>query len=123
MERAALVLKGGPPGNFFSRRLGLFNGPGRTVSLCSQRFCRDVLCNELSVRADGQDPGLYDAGSGNRYYGLQQFRESGQFMDLRKMFLEYPYGRFPFDFQAYFHAATEHEIVVTDREDGLPRYS
>lgn len=57
-----------------------------------------------------------------RYFGLQQFRESGKLMDLRKMFLEYPYGRFPFDFDAYFASGVENEIVVTDRENGEPCY-
>lgn len=57
-----------------------------------------------------------------KYFGLQQLRESGKLMDLRKMFLEYPYGRFPFHFDAYFSSGVENEIVVTDRETGEPCY-
>ena len=58
-----------------------------------------------------------------RYYGLQQLRESAQIDGFAEdFFCGTPDGRFPFDFSAYFASGTEHEIVVTDRADGLPRY-
>ena len=123
MERAALVLEGGALRGIFSAGvLDFLMGQGvqfpYVVSVSAGTCCAmSYLSGQM-----GRTRACMMPDPETRYDGLQQFRESGQFMDLRKMFLEYPYGRFPFDFQAYFHAASEHEIVVTDREDGLPRY-
>lgn len=42
--------------------------------------------------------------------------------DLNKIIYEYPYGRFPFDFNAFFGSSVETEIVATDCETGEAAY-
>ena len=42
--------------------------------------------------------------------------------DLKKMVYEYPYGRLPFDFKAFFESDIITEIVATDCATGLPEY-
>lgn len=42
--------------------------------------------------------------------------------DLNKIIYEYPYTRFPFDFDAFFSSKSEIEIVATDCATGEPGY-
>lgn len=123
MENAALVLEGGAIRGIFSAGVLDFLMERKVqfpyvVSVSAGTCCAmSYLSGQL-----GRTRACMMPDPETRYYGLQQLRESGKLMDLRKIFFEYPYGRFPFDFSAYFASGTEHEIVVTDRADGLPRY-
>lgn len=123
MENAALVLEGGAIRGIFSAGVLDFLMEKKVqfpyVASVSAGTCcaMSYLSGQL-----GRTRACMMPDPETRYYGLQQLRESGKLMDLRKIFLEYPYGRFPFDFPAYFASGMEHEIVVTDRADGQPRY-
>lgn len=123
MEHAALVLEGGAIRGIFSAGVLDFlmkqNIQFPYVASVSAGTC--CAMSYLSGQM-GRTRACMMPDPETRYYGLQQFRESGTLMDLRKIFFEYPYGRFPFDFSAYFSSPMEHEIVVTDRATGQPRY-
>ena len=123
MERAALVLEGGALRGIFSAGvLDFLLEQGVTfpyvVSVSAGTCC---AMGYLSGQR-GRTRACMMPDPETKYFGLQQLRESGKLMDLRKMFLEYTYGRFPFDFSAYFSAGVEHEIVVTDRATGQAEY-
>lgn len=123
MENAALVLEGGAIRGIFSAGVLDFLME-REVQFPYVASVSAGTCCAMGYLSGqiGRTRACMMPDPETRYYGLQQLRESGKLMDLRKMFLEYPYGRFPFDFSAYFASGMEHEIVVTDRADGLPRY-
>ena len=123
MENAALVLEGGAIRGIFSAGVLDFLME-REVQFPYVASVSAGTCCAMGYLSGqiGRTRACMMPDPETRYYGLQQLRESGKLMDLRKIFLEYPYGRFPFDFSAYFTSGIEHEIVVTDRADGLPRY-
>lgn len=56
------------------------------------------------------------------YYGFHSFYRTGKLFDIRKIFLEYPYRQFPFDFKAYFESPIVNEIVVTNCHTGRAEY-
>lgn len=56
------------------------------------------------------------------YFGGKELIKSGRFMNLRKVFFEYPIRPFPFDYERYFASDIESEYVATALFDGKPRY-
>ena len=107
MENAALVLEGGAIRGIFSAGVLDFLMERKVqfpyvVSVSAGTCCAmSYLSGQL-----GRTRACMMPDPETRYYGLQQLRESGKLMDLRKIFFEYPYGRFPFDFSAYFASGT-----------------
>ncbi len=57
-----------------------------------------------------------------RYYGTSQFFKHGKFLNLDKMFYEYPFKQFPFDFETFNNSKMEFEIVVANCEKGVAEY-
>ncbi|WP_343209298.1 patatin family protein [Anaerolentibacter hominis] len=58
----------------------------------------------------------------NSYYGLRRLARTGHLLDLKRVFSEYPYKLFPFDFQTYFKSEIVNEIVVTNCLNGKAEY-
>lgn len=56
------------------------------------------------------------------YFGVKQILKTGNFLNLDKMFFEYPYKQYPFDFDTYKNAETELEIVVSNCNTGKAEY-
>lgn len=123
MERAALILEGGAlRGIFTAGVLDFFQEKGLTFPYVASVSAGTCCAMGYLSRQRGWTRACMMPDPETRYFGLQQLRESGKLMDLRKIFLEYPRDRFPFDFSAYFNNETEHEIVVTELATGEPAY-
>lgn len=58
----------------------------------------------------------------DRYFGLGQLHKSGRLFDIQRVFKEYPYELYPFDFNAYFSSDVMNEIVVTNCRTGKAEY-
>lgn len=56
------------------------------------------------------------------YFGGRELLKSGRFLNLKKVFFEYPIRPYPFDYERYFASDIESEFVATAVEDGRPRY-
>ena len=56
------------------------------------------------------------------YFGLKQLVKHGKFLNLDRMFFEYPYNQFPYDFEAYRNSEKKCEIVVSNCETGKAEY-
>lgn len=56
------------------------------------------------------------------YYGFYSFSRTGRLFDIQKIFEEYPYKQFPFDFKTYFASPIVNEIVVTNCHTGRAEY-
>ena len=56
------------------------------------------------------------------YFGLKQVFKHGKFLNLDRMFFEYPYNEFPYDFDAYKKSDKKLEIVVSNCETGKAEY-
>lgn len=57
-----------------------------------------------------------------RYYGPGEVRRSGRILNLDRMFYDFVYEKYPFDFERYFSGETQCEYVVTDCETGKAAY-
>lgn len=56
------------------------------------------------------------------YFGGRELLKSGHFMNLQKVFFQYPLRPYPFDYERYFASDIESEFVATALSDGRPRY-
>lgn len=56
------------------------------------------------------------------YFGMKQVLRHGKFLNLDRMFFEYPYKEFPFDFDAYNSSDKRFEVVVSNCETGQAEY-
>ena len=56
------------------------------------------------------------------YYGLKEFKSSNKLINYNKVFHEYPYKQYPFDFDTYFASKTVNDIVVTNCISGKAEY-
>ncbi len=56
------------------------------------------------------------------YFGMKQVIKAGKFLNLDKMFFEYPYEQFPYDFEAFDNNNTEIDIVVSNCDTGEAEY-
>lgn len=123
MEHAALILEGGAQrGVFTAGVLDFWMERGLEfpyiVSVSAGTCC---ALGYLS-RQPGRTKACMLPSEDNCYYGIQQFRENRRIMDLRKVFFDYPYGKFPFNFDTYFRSPTEHEMVTTEQSSGQAAY-
>ena len=57
------------------------------------------------------------------YYGLRTTLKKRKLMDLDKVFFEYPYKQYPFDFSAFFNSPVECEFVLSQCESGKAVYA
>lgn len=58
----------------------------------------------------------------NHCFNVDQFLCDKNFINLDRIFYEYPYNRFPFDFQAFFNSVIRTEFVVTNCATGKAEY-
>ena len=56
------------------------------------------------------------------YFGVKQLVTTGKFLNLEKMFFEYPFKQFPYRFDRFYKNDTEIEIVATNCETGKAEY-
>lgn len=73
-------------------------------------------------RQEGRTKDVIQADEENAYFGPKQMRKSGKLLDLDKMFFEFPYNQYPYDFEKYEKSELEWEIVVTNCETGKAEY-
>lgn len=57
------------------------------------------------------------------YFGMKQLFTKGKFLNLNKMFFEYPFKQFPYDFEKFKKSPIEMEIVVSNCDTGEAEYS
>ena len=57
-----------------------------------------------------------------QYFGAKQIIKHGKFLNLDKMFFEYPYKQYPYDFDRFKESATEMEIVISNCDTGKAEY-
>lgn len=58
----------------------------------------------------------------NQYFGLNQLIHAKTMINLDRIFHEYPYNQFPFNFQAFFNSGIQTEFVVTNCATGKAEY-
>ncbi len=123
MKKIGLVLEGGA-------QRGIFTA-GVTDALMEQRVKLPYVvgvsagaCNAMNYVSGqiGRSRDCMIPTEAERYFGGSELLRQGAFMNLRKVFFEYPVKQYPFDFERYFHSGIESEYVVTAVEDGKPRY-
>ncbi len=56
------------------------------------------------------------------YFGMKQLFTKGRFLNLKKMFFEYPYKQFPYDFERYINSEVPLEVVVSNCDTGKSEY-
>lgn len=56
------------------------------------------------------------------YFGIRRFLKTGRLFDLERVFSEFPYKQFPFDWDTYFSSPMKNEIVVTNCRTGKAEY-
>ncbi len=56
------------------------------------------------------------------YFGLKQILKHGKFLNLDKMFFEYPYNQYPYDFDKFLNSTIPLEVVVTNCDTGKAEY-
>lgn len=56
------------------------------------------------------------------YFGIKQIFRYGKFLNLDKMFFEYPYKQYPYDFDKFKNSNTTLEIVVSNCHTGKAEY-
>ena len=88
--------------------IGVSSGAGSALGFVSKQKgrTRHVICPDKK----------------ESYYGWRTFLRKGKFMDLDKMFFEYPFKQYPFDFHVFFNSPTDCEFVLTECENGQVRY-
>lgn len=119
-----LVLEGGGlRGVFTAGVLDFWMENGLDVSYVVG--CSAGACNLLSFVAHQightRDT-MIQLDADDRYYGMNQLIKHQKLLDLDKVFYEYPYHQFPFDFNAFFRSPIESEMVVTNCETGKAEY-
>jgi len=60
--------------------------------------------------------------SQNQYFGLKQLIHAKPIINLDRIFHEYPYNQFPFNFQEFFNSGIQTEFVVTNCATGKAEY-
>lgn len=58
----------------------------------------------------------------DNYFGMKQIARHGKFLNLDKMFFEYPYNQFPYDFDKYIESDVPLEVVVSNCDTGKAEY-
>lgn len=58
----------------------------------------------------------------DNYFGMKQIIRYGKFLNLDRMFFEYPFNQFPYDFDKYRESSKELEIVVANCDTGKAEY-
>ena len=56
------------------------------------------------------------------YFGLKQVLKHGKFLNLDKMFFEYPYKQYPYDFDKFRKSDVALEVVVSNCDTGKAEY-
>lgn len=94
---------------WFPYVVGVSAGACNAFDYVSGQVGRTKKCMIPKTRAD-------------QYFGFRQMTRSGHFFDIQRVFKEYPYERYPFDFDAYFASPVVNEIVVTNCHTGRAEY-
>ena len=58
----------------------------------------------------------------DNYFGMKQIAKHGKFLNLDKMFFEYPYNQYPYDFENFKKSQIPLEIVVSNCDTGKAEY-
>lgn len=56
------------------------------------------------------------------YFGIKRFLKTGHLFDLDRVFHEFPYKQYPFDWDTYLNSPVKNEIVVTNCRTGKAEY-
>ena len=56
------------------------------------------------------------------YFGVKQIFKHGKFLNLDKMFFEYPYNQYPYDFDKFEKSQVPLEVVVSNCDTGKAEY-
>lgn len=56
------------------------------------------------------------------YFGMKQLFMHGKFLNLNRMFFEYPYKQFPYDFDKYIGSDIPLDVVVSNCDTGEAEY-
>lgn len=94
---------------YFPYVVGVSAGQCNALDYLSGQIGRTRDCMIPSEKKDG-------------YYGFHSFSRTGRLFDIQKIFWEYPYKQFPFDFKSYFNSSIINEIVVTNCHTGRAEY-
>lgn len=73
-------------------------------------------------RQEGRTKDVIQADEENAYFGPKQMRKSRKLLNLDRMFFEFPYNQYPYDFDKYENSELEWEVVVTNCESGKAEY-
>lgn len=123
MEKIGLVLEGGA-------LRGLFTAGVIDFMLDKNIMFPYVIgvsagtCNALDYlsKQNGRGKACMIQNNETWYYGLKEFKSSHKLINLDKVFNEYPYNQYPFDFDTYFNSDIVNEIVVTNCLNGKSEY-
>lgn len=94
---------------FFPYVVGVSAGQCNALDYVSDQIGRTRDCMIPKDRKEG-------------YFGFRSFSETGRIFDIQKVFREYPFKQFPFDFETYFSSPVVNEIVVTNCLTGRAEY-
>lgn len=92
----------------FQYAVGVSAGAGNQLNYISQQ--------------EGRTKAVIQADEENAYFGAKQMRKSRKLLDLDKMFFEFPYNQYPYDFDKYKDSELDFEFVVTNCETGKAEY-
>ncbi|MGN0370132.1 MAG: patatin family protein [Butyrivibrio sp.] len=124
MAKTGLVLEGGAfrgvftsgvldvlmeNGIDFDYVVGVSAGAGNGISYLSEQIGRTRNVIKPRNKKDN-------------YFGMKQILRHGKFLNLDRMFFEYPYNQFPFDFDKYKKSSKQLEIVVANCDTGKAEY-
>lgn len=56
------------------------------------------------------------------YFGIKQLLRHGRFLNLDKMFFEYPFKQYPYDFKKFYASTIPLEVVVSNCDTGEAEY-
>lgn len=71
---------------------------------------------------EGRTKAVIQADEENAFFGPRQMRKSKKLLNLDRMFFEFPYNQYPYDFEKYENSEVEFEFVVTNCETGKAEY-
>lgn len=94
---------------YFPYVVGVSAGACNSINYVSKQIGRTKKC-------------MIPKNSKEIYFGLKQFKTSKKLLDLDKVFFDYSYNTYPFDFNSYFNSNIINEIVVTNCLTGKAEY-
>lgn len=123
MKNIALVLEGGALRGIFSAGvLDAFMEEGIVFPYIVSVSAGS--CNALGyiTGQSGRTKECMLSSGDDTFYGSSEFLKTRKIINFDKLFDEFPYKQFPFDFDTYFNSGIRHEIVATRCADGKPTY-